>query len=56
MSAAPLISVFAAHWLCGDPITRWLALGAALILTGISLSNWDKLRGAAVVQPNAASR
>jgi drug/metabolite transporter (DMT)-like permease len=44
MSVAPLVSVFAAHYLCGDPITRWLALGAAFVLTGITLSNWDKLR------------
>ena len=42
MSAAPLVSVLAASVVCGDPITRWLALGAALVLTGIGLSNWDK--------------
>lgn len=49
MSAAPLIAVAAASQLCGDPLTAWLAVGAVLILGGIGLSNWDKLRSAAGV-------
>jgi drug/metabolite transporter (DMT)-like permease len=44
VSAAPIVSVVAAAWLCGDPVTRWLALGAGMILMGITLSNWDRLQ------------
>ncbi|MBI5866262.1 MAG: DMT family transporter [Planctomycetes bacterium] len=44
MNAAPLFSVVAAYWLCGDPITPWLLAGAAVILIAITLANWDRLR------------
>jgi drug/metabolite transporter (DMT)-like permease len=44
MNAAPLLSIIVAHQLCGDALTRWLLTGTALLLVGITLANWDRLR------------
>ncbi len=43
-NAAPLVAVVAAHYWHHDPLTAWLLLGGSLILTAITLANWDKLR------------
>lgn len=43
-NAAPLVAVCGA-WLWRDePITRWLLVAAALVLSAMTLANWDKLR------------
>jgi drug/metabolite transporter (DMT)-like permease len=44
MNAAPLLSIIVAHKLCGDPLTGWLLTGTVLLLAGITLANWDRLR------------
>lgn len=44
LNAAPLLAVPAAHVLLGEPITRWLAFGAALIIGAILLANADRIR------------
>jgi drug/metabolite transporter (DMT)-like permease len=44
VNAAPIVSVLAAWLLRDEPITGWLAAGAALIIAAITLANWDKLR------------
>lgn len=44
VSVAPVIAVIAAYLFLGEPITRYLLLGAALIMLAIVLANWDKLR------------
>jgi drug/metabolite transporter (DMT)-like permease len=43
---APVVAVIAAWWLLDEPITRWLIVGAALILAAITLANWPALRRA----------
>lgn len=44
VNAGPIVAVIASHYWRGDPITRWLTVGAALIITAITLANWDKIR------------
>lgn len=44
MNAGPLVAVVASYWLADEPMTRWLLLGAALILTAITLANFDAIR------------
>lgn len=44
MNAAPLLSIVVAHELCGDQLTPWLLSGTLLLLAGITLANWDRLR------------
>ncbi len=43
-SASPLVAVVASHYWHHDALTSWLMLGAALILTAITLANWDRIR------------
>lgn len=44
MNASPLIAVIGANQLCGEAITRWLAVGAGMILLAITLANWHAIR------------
>lgn len=44
VNAGPIVAVVVAHYWHGDPLTRWLLAGSALILLAITLANWDKLR------------
>lgn len=48
LNAAPLMAVPAAHFLLGEPITRWLTLGATIIIAAILLANVDRIR--AIIQ------
>jgi drug/metabolite transporter (DMT)-like permease len=41
---APVVAVVAAWWLLGEPLTRWLLVGAGLILAAITLANWPGVR------------
>ena len=43
VNSAPVFAVLAAYLFLDEPITRFLALGAALIFAAITLANWDKL-------------
>lgn len=44
MNASPLVAVIGANQFCGEPITRWLAVGAGLILLAITLANWHAVQ------------
>ncbi len=44
VNAGPIVAVIASHYWLGDPITNYLSVGAAMILTAITLANWDKVR------------
>lgn len=43
VNSAPLIAVLAAYVVLGEPITGYLSLGGILILTAITLANWERI-------------
>ncbi len=47
VNAAPIIGVMMGYYWRDEPITRWLAIGAVLILTAITMANWDKFKALA---------
>lgn len=55
VNAGPIVAVVVAHHWHGDPLTRWLLAGSALILVAITLANWDKLRALTLRTRQAAS-
>lgn len=44
MNAGPVIAIVSAHYICNEPISRWLLAGATLIVCAMTLANWDRLR------------
>lgn len=43
VNASPIVAVIAGYFWRHEPMTRWLGLGAALILLGITLANWERV-------------
>ena len=43
-NSSPIVAVIAAHFHHGEPLTPWLLIGGGLILTAITLANWERLR------------
>lgn len=43
-NGAPIVTIIVAYYWRGEPLSLLLFVGAALILSGISLANWDAVR------------
>jgi drug/metabolite transporter (DMT)-like permease len=52
VNSAPLIAVMAAYVFLGEPITGYLSLGGVLILTAITLANWERIFARRKHEPN----